>query len=123
MKRTIFVGAMALIFVLPGAAADAQNTACFDWDCDHPDVEFCTFDASCTEITDGQIWRYSWDFGDGSSELSGDPVTSHSFDANFSEVTLKVLLFNSNDSPEVTCEINVFNNFGTPLPLTGRCEE
>lgn len=125
MKRALFLTVAALLFA-GATAAHAQNTACYDWDCEDSaqGQGDCTFDASCSEITDGQIWKYSWDFGDGSGTLTGNPVTFHHYDTeNYATVRLKVALWGDGESPQVECEINIFNNHSFPLATEGRCEE
>ena len=66
----------------------------------------CTFDASAATDGDGELTSYSWDFGDGQTETSAEPITTHSYAAGGSRlVTLTVTdndLGNASTSREVS---------------------
>lgn len=58
------------------------------------------FDSSCSTPTPGSfIWKYSWNFGDGSGLLTGNTVTDHTFPFTNScyKVTLDVIDINGKD--------------------------
>jgi hypothetical protein len=70
------------------------------------------FDASCsTPATGSFLWKYRWDFGDGSSLLTGNAVTDHNFPFTNScyKVQLTVLDINGSDhtafSNEIFCAV------------------
>lgn len=110
--------ALLLGFTL-GAPAQAQNTACFDWECNGGS---CSFDGHCSEINDGQPWKFVWDFGDGNTYTGGFTV-NHTYDESVFQptVTLKILLFGSDDYPVTSCTIQVRSNVGPPRIHSGRC--
>ncbi len=117
--------AFCVLFVMAfSGRAEATNVACYDWSCDDTPgtTHVCAFDAGCSSITQGSVWRYAWDFGDGASALTGSPTTSHTFSSSysFSVVTLTVWLFGGTE-PTVNCEILIFNIVGPPQPVSGRC--
>lgn len=104
--------------------ANAANVACFDWSCDPSNSGACTFDASCTQLTQGQLWRYSWDFGDGGGGLTGNPVINHNYGLPgpcWANVELTVIPFSA-DAFSVTCEIIIRNCVGPAVGLSGRCQ-
>jgi hypothetical protein len=107
--------------VAVGTPAEAANNACFDWSCD-PSSHVCVFDASCSTITTGSLWRYRWGFGDGTGYyLTGSATITHTFAPPYPTVTLTLFLFGA---PEVSksCQITVFDNFGPPVgPYSGHC--
>lgn len=124
-RTTLFIGLLVSPLLLPVAAA-AANVACYDWDCteDSSAPYTCTFDASCTQI-DGQLWKYRWDFGDGSSlVLTGNPVIQHDYDGSDAGPEVQLTVIPLNDDPfSVTCEIVVYNPTGPILPRFGTCSQ
>lgn len=117
------VAALALLLMLP-MAAEADNVACYDWECNQS-THVCTFDSGCTEL-DGSLWRYVWDFGDGSgSVLTGNEVIQHqyAFPHYTPDVKLTVAPYDV-DFFSVECEIVVDWQVGPPQPdPSGTCSE
>lgn len=70
---------------------EPEVTAAFEFDPQDPDVdEDITFDASDSSADEG-IASYSWEFGDGTEETTGEETITHSYDAEDEyEVTLTV---------------------------------
>lgn len=124
MKHLVLLAACLVMFLWFGAGrAEAANIACFDWSCNEFNTGACTFNASCTELTQGQLWRYSWDFGDGTGGLTGNPVINHNYGAAglcWTNVRLTVIPFSA-DSFSVSCEIIIRNCVGPAIGLGGRC--
>lgn len=123
MKRAfVFLAFAPAVLALP-LAASAANVACYDWDCDDS-TYLCTFDASCTE-NDGMLWRYVWDFGDGSGAiLTGNPVIQHQYDGSDYHPDVKLNVVDYDQDPfEVTCEILIVNQVGPPRPTAGTCSQ
>jgi len=120
MKRlAVICSFLALTFAF--AAPALANSACYDWDCDF-DTKTCDFDASCTTFTQGSLWRYRWDFGDGGYPvLTGSATISHTYSISGAYVNLTVIPFSA-DNFEVECFITVYNVVGPPLPTAGRCQ-
>lgn len=121
MKRTFVFLAFALAILALPLAASADNVACYEWDCD--DTTFlCTFDASCTE-NDGMLWRYVWDFGDGSGAiLTGNPVIQHQYDGSDLYPDVKLTVADYDQDPfSVTCGIWLEWQVGPPQPTAGVC--
>lgn len=120
-----FVVAVAL-GMFSASPGEAANIACFDWSCDPSNSGYCTFNAGCTQITQGSIWRYSWDFGDGTGDLTGSATTAHDYAALGTPpcnatVELVVIPFSASEF-SVECEIRVRACAGPPIGLSGRCE-
>lgn len=66
-----------------------------------------TFDATASEDPDGEITSYEWDFGDGTSSESADPVVEHTYEeGGVYEVSLTVVN-NNGLTDEVTQELTV----------------
>lgn len=123
MKTFLATAFVLLVALAASAPAQAANKACFDWDCDDTTL-YCTFDASCTEL-DGSLWRYSWNFGDGSGNtLTGSTTIAHQYTYSYPhpDVTLTVVPYDV-DSFYVTCEIIVYNQVSPPLATYGRCSQ
>lgn len=117
--RRIFVAMAASVLFLAFAAPSQATDACYTWDCDEA-TRTCTFDASCSTWTG--LWRYRWDFGDGSGlVLTGNPSIQHTFSGNYSTVELMVIPY-STDPDAVSCEVIVKNNVSPPLPTSGTCD-
>jgi hypothetical protein len=123
MKRSAIVWIGLLLAFLGFAGAAEANTACFDWEC-NPDTHFCTFNASCSTITQGSVWRYRWDFGDGSSiVLTSGTTTSHTYgQVPNPDVSLTLLMFSGPEDEEL-CEIRVWEQVGPFIGTSGRCPE
>jgi hypothetical protein len=121
MKAALF----ALVFlVLLSVNAHAANVACFDWSCDSS-TGACSFNSSCSQIASpGTLWRYSWDFGDGNSALTGSSTTNNTYSSSsgcyYPTVELTVIPFNT-DAFSVECEIVVWNCVGPAQGTSGRC--
>lgn len=123
MRRTLGLAGFLLAAWLLAAAVPAEaNDACFDWECDDSTLT-CTFDAGCTTWTNGQLWRYSWDFGDGSgTTLTGNDEIQHDYSSGcWKMVELTVIPFSA-DPFSVECEVLLQNCVGPPQGLSGRCQ-
>jgi len=60
----------------------APPVALFNWDPLAPLVnEAVTFDASASYDVDGSILNYGWNFGDGNTATTGNPITIHNYNA------------------------------------------
>jgi hypothetical protein len=120
--RRIWMGlALVCAFMAHSGIAEATNHACFDWSCNES-THVCTFDASCTTFTSGQLWRYRWDFGDGAGYFfTGSAITSNTYSIPYPTVTLTVVPFGA-DLFSVSCGIVVWNNIGPPRATYGRCQ-
>ncbi|MDJ0962290.1 MAG: PKD domain-containing protein [Acidimicrobiia bacterium] len=59
-------------------ATNEGPTAAFTVDCDYLS---CVFDASAANDPDGTVVTYGWDFGDGDTTSSSDPVVAHEYAA------------------------------------------
>jgi len=68
-------------------------TANFTWSPSTPETSKpATFNASTSEANTGVIINYSWNFGDGDSATTTDPIINHSYNARGSyNVTLTIL--------------------------------
>lgn len=123
MRRTLgWTGLVLAAWLLAAAAPAKANEACFDWTCD-PSTLTCDFDAGCTTWTSGQLWRYSWDFGDGSGTvLTGNDEIQHDYSSGcWKLVKLTVLPFSA-DAFSVECEVRLQDCVGPALGTSGRCE-
>ncbi len=77
----------------------------------------CSFDASASGDSDGNITSYEWDYGDGSAETTAGPSASHAYDpAGAYVVTLKVT---DNDGGTGTTTRNVSPVAVRPIALVG----
>ena len=111
------------------ASLPGGSVACFDWNCDLAS-NTCNFDASCSVAGEGFIWKYQWTFGDGSTQLTGSPTTSHVYADKPGTskpypdypVGLELLFFGSAAEPEVDCTAVFFSIIGPPEPNWGNCE-
>jgi hypothetical protein len=118
MRKVILGVAFALALGLGAARAEA-TTACYSWSCNEL-THVCNFNASCSSWS-GSLWRFSWDFGDGSSALTGSAATSHTYgNTPYPDVKLTVIPLSDNPADR-TCGIVVFNNVGPALPAYGSC--
>jgi len=88
--------------VIPVAVvrSNAAPTASFTTSCDYL---VCTFDATASDDTDGDIVSYAWDFGDGDTGTGPNP--SHEFDAAGGYVVRLTVV--DNDNAEGTTTRNV----------------
>lgn len=118
MKQGIILGLFLLISAGLADRAEA-TTACYTWDCNEF-TKVCSFDASCSTWT-GNLWRFRWDFGDGSGyTFTGSPTITHSYTSPYPTVQLTVIPLSTSQA-SVSCQIIVFNNVGPPLPTYGDC--
>lgn len=80
------MAAMALALGMPAqasAAANANYQGLCTWNATHTQFG-CTFDTrrpanDPSSCPGSYIWKYLWDFDDGSTLLTGNPVASHAF--------------------------------------------
>ena len=122
MGVKFILGLVGIISLLGAGAAAQAAEACFEWDCTH-EGEVCTFDASCTSPSTG-IWKYSWNFGDGTGEFTGYPATSHTYPGNgyfYPTVKLKVIYLYGSAEADVECLIYRRIPAGPTHPLSGTC--
>jgi hypothetical protein len=115
---------LAGLLALPGSAA-AANVACFDWSCDPNGSGACTFNAGCTQLTQGSLWRYSWSWGDGTGDLTGNNIIGHNYGTvgcGSPLVRLTVIPFSANEF-SVQCYISYRDCVGPPIAqFSGRCQ-
>jgi hypothetical protein len=116
---------LPLVFIAAGLLAAsssyAANDACYTWNC-NPSTHVCSFNASCSTTTDGSLWRYRWDFGDGSGyHFDSDATITKTIGVPYPWVNLTIFFFGANEV-SVTCQITVFDNVGPPIgPYSGTC--
>ena len=117
MRKVIFFVGCCLFLSLVGRA-DA-TTACYAWDCNE-NTHVCTFDTSCSSWT-GNLFRFTWDFGDGTSDNTANSTITHTYSTPYPTVTLTVIpLSSSTDS--AACSIVVWNNVGPAQATHGTCQ-
>jgi PKD domain len=122
MRLSPFAAALlvlSLVVVAPSAAAAA--TANFQGDCSYSGSNLvCSFDAlrpttAPSSCPNSFIWKYSWDYGDGSSSgLTGTNPVSHTYTAPLAgayTVTLTVICWDGN-MPNITRPVCI--SFGVP---------
>jgi len=117
-RIAVVVGLVLLMgFILTGRLEAA--TACYTRVC-NDSTYACSFDASCSTWT-GNLWRFRWDFGDGSGfYFTGSATINHTYSMPYPDVELMVIPL-SEEPASVSCGIVVFNNVGPPLPTEGEC--
>lgn len=118
-RIAIATAALALAFGSPApasAAANANFQGLCAWNAGHTEFS-CTFDsrlpASNPSACPGSyIWKYFWDFDDGSTLITGSPTTSHLF-ANGQDrlVNLRVICWNGDIADRLR---HVCTTVGTP---------
>ena len=116
---TILLAAVAL-FAL--STLSEASMACFDWDC-NSFTRVCTFDGSCS-TTSSWVWKYRWDFGDGSEWVLGGAYQTHEYPAppNCPAITVELTIIPwADDWASVSCPIIVKTCVGPALPTEGRC--
>ncbi|HTG34602.1 MAG TPA: PKD domain-containing protein [Thermoanaerobaculia bacterium] len=119
MKRIAMGLTFALgLFAFMGTARAADD-ACFTWDC-NDSTHVCSFDASCSTIVHN-LYRYYWDFGDGSTQDTGVATITHSYSTPYPSVTLTLWFLNANPVSTSSCGIVVWNNVGPAQPTYGSC--
>jgi hypothetical protein len=121
-SKVAVLGFLFLIFL--SVNAHAANVACFDWSCNST-TGVCSFNSGCSQIASpGYLWRYSWDFGDGNTALTGSSTTSNTYATGsgcyYPKVKLTVIPFNT-DPFSVECEIVVWECVGPAQGTSGRC--
>jgi PKD domain len=105
-SRTASICAVLLAFGASSGAASAAN-ANFQGLCGfNPSGTYtCSFDglrpaANPSSCPGSFIWKYSWDFGDGSGAFTGSRLVTHTYAAGLSPtVTLTVICANG-DTPQ-----------------------
>ncbi len=118
MKKACMGVAFALALGLGAARAEAA-TACYTWDC-NDSTRVCTFDASCSTWT-GSLWRFNWNFGDGTSTLTGSATVTHTYSVAYPTVTLTVIPLSSSED-SAACGIVVWNAVGPAQGTEGSCQ-
>ena len=125
MKGFVLVASgLLLLLCLCAGPAEAANIACFDWSCNENNTGVCTFNAGCTQLTQGSLWRYSWAWGDGNNNLTGSAVIGHTYSSPVpcnATVQLTVIPFSA-DNFSTSCEIIVRTCVGPPIAMSGRCQ-
>lgn len=119
MRRKLFGCALAGFAFMAFAGAAQANDACYTWDCG-TNSPTCTFDASCSTVTAGTLWKYAWDFGDGTTLLTGSPNVSHTYSMAYPTVKLTLVFWNDPTVSE-TCWVVAWNAVSPQLPLSGTC--
>lgn len=119
MKR-IGMGSMFVLglFVLAGTAW-ATDDACYTWSCNES-THVCSFNASCSTIS-SSLFRYHWNFGDGSSQDTGVATISHTYSTPYPSVTLTLWFLNANSVSTSNCGIVAWNNVSPTQPTSGTC--
>jgi len=119
MKR-IATGLMFVLglIVLAGSAR-ATDDACYTWSCNES-THVCSFNASCSTIT-SNLYRYYWDFGDGSTQDTGVATITHTYSTPYPSVTLTLWFLNANPVSTSNCGIVVWNNISPVQPTSGTC--
>jgi len=104
----------SLIVPVSVVRTNAAPTSSFTASCTFLD---CSFDASDSGDTDGNVTSYEWDYGDGETETTAGPSASHSYDPGGAfVVTLKVT---DNDGGSGTSTRNVSPVAVRPIALVG----
>ena len=76
------------------------------------------FDASCSTPTPGSfIWKYRWDFGDGSNLLTGSTITDHVFPFTNSCYKVQLTVLDINGKEDTTSRNEVFCAVGPCVPV------
>lgn len=125
MKRTLYVICL-LAALIPTESAEAANHACFDWSCNDSGSRVCTFNAGCTQLTQGgPLWRYSWEWGDGTGALTGNNLIVHTYSpygCSYPLVRLMVIPYSA-DAFSVQCQISYADCVGPAIAqFSGRCQ-
>lgn len=116
--------ALSLGSVAPArAAATADFQGLCNWNASFTRYT-CSFDARRPTSTPSAcpgsfIWKYSWDFDDGSTLLTGNPLVNHAFpDRSDRFVSLRVICGNGQTADRLR---HVCSTFGTPgcIPIDG----
>ena len=85
MKRAGFVLSLSLLVLALGVPSASAATANFEGNCPTSGGSAnCQFDAQRgggSSCPNSFIWKYSWNFGDGTGVLTGNSLTSHSYPA------------------------------------------
>ena len=117
VSSTIAVFVLALaIAPLAHAAATANFQGQCNWNASHTQYT-CTFDttkppASPSSCPGSFIWKYQWDFDDGSTLLTGNTLVSHTFvDGPERVVSEKVICWSGETATRAR---HVCNRVGTP---------
>jgi hypothetical protein len=118
----MLVCSMLFLGIFFAAGAAEAQVACFNWDCDDS-TGFCEFDASCTQ-NPGNLWRYRWDFGDGSGyTFTGSATISHQYSSAscfYPIVELTVIDYNI-DPFSTDCQIVQRQCVGPAQGTSGQC--
>ncbi|MFZ5636945.1 MAG: hypothetical protein ACOY82_10235 [Pseudomonadota bacterium] len=110
---------LALVLSAPGearAAASANFQGLCNWNAGFTQYS-CTFDAarpasSPSACPGSYIWKYFWDFDDGSTAFTGSPVVGHTFpDRTDRVVSLRVICWNGDIADRLR---HVCSTVGTP---------
>lgn len=117
MKKLVLLVAICVCLVAPPALG---ATACYDWSCI---MGGCDFDASCSSASPF-IWRYSFDYGDGSSSgLTSNPVQYHGYSESQGQKTVELVILYWSEPGETSasCAIDIGYTAGPQFPIEGRC--
>jgi hypothetical protein len=119
MKKTFWIATLVVAFFSISQRAEA-TTACYSWSCDEI-TKICSFNSSCSSWT-GSLYRFSWDFGDGTGTfLTGSSTINHTYTTPpYPYVKLTVIPLSSSTA-DVTCQIVVWNNVGPTQNPFGNC--
>lgn len=116
---------MILFGFTSSVSAVGDPTITFEWTCQNTAARTCTFDASGSDPSPF-IWRFWYEFGDGTTSGHGGPIRSHAYPAGATtyDVTLHVIRWGTPSAQEVTCTIDPPWDwpFGPPaIFTTGTC--
>lgn len=121
LKKSLLITtcfALVLLFTPVSASAD---TACFTWvSCPVNEVQF---DASCSS-GDPFIWKYRWDFGDGTGTRVGTPTVTHTYPGDgVQQFTVLLEIQTYTQFTTVSCTVDVMDAFyyGPQQCWTGTC--
>ena len=82
---------------------NAHPTASFTTSCTYL---VCSFDASASDDSDGDVTSYAWDFGDGETDTTTGATPDHTYDAAGAYVVTLTVTDNDNGSGETTRNVS-----------------
>ena len=101
--KALLIAGLIVLPLLFGAAPSSAATADFQGNCvNGSPYATCDFDAqrgSGSSCPGSFIWKYSWDFGDGTGAFTGSSTVTHQFaapGAGAYQVTLNVICWDGN---------------------------
>lgn len=121
MKTSLIAPLVVVTALAAGHAPEARAAASADfqglcaWNAAHTQFS-CNFDANRpasnpTRCPGSFVWKYQWDFDDGSTLLTGNPVVSHIFPNHLDRVVRSTAICWNGETP--TRLRHVCTQFGT----------